>query len=74
MIASSSDVPEKVGAAGSAPPVDAKRGDDHEPATFGYGHARMPFFMKVVWVGFLAFATWYVVVFLLDAVGQELGG
>jgi hypothetical protein len=32
----------------------------------------MPFFMKVVWVGFLGMTTWYVVTYLLEAVGREL--
>lgn len=38
----------------------------------GYGHGRMPGFMKVVWIVFLAFATWYVVAYLVPAAGDEL--
>ena len=48
-------------------------GDDHSMYRFDYGHGRMPFFMKVVWIGFLTFATWYVVTYLLEALGRELG-
>ena len=40
---------------------------------FAYGHGRMPFFMKVVWVAFLIFATWYTVVNLLSALAEETG-
>ena len=47
--------------------------DDQAPRTFVYGTGRMPFFMKLVWIGFLAFGTWYVVTFLLTAVGRDLG-
>lgn len=45
---------------------------DQSAYPFSYGHGRMPFFMKVVWIGFLIFATWYVVEFLLDALGREI--
>jgi hypothetical protein len=48
-------------------------GDDQRERPFGYGHGRMPLFMKIVWLAFLAFATWYVVQFLLTSVGEELG-
>ncbi len=48
--------------------------DDQAPYSFEYGHGRMPFFMKIVWVGFLILATWYIVAFLLTALGDELGG
>ena len=41
--------------------------------TFRYGHGRMPLFLKLVWLAFLAFGTWYTVVYLLDALGSELG-
>ncbi|HMS15637.1 MAG TPA: hypothetical protein PKA37_02280 [Planctomycetota bacterium] len=47
-------------------------GSDQNPYPFSYGHGRMPFFMKIVWVGFLIMTTWYVVTYLLEAVGQEL--
>jgi hypothetical protein len=50
------------------------RDDDQHAHAFGYGHGRMPLFMKIAWIGFLAFATWYVVRFLLTSVGDELGG
>ena len=49
-------------------------GHDQKPYDFKYDHGRMPLFMKVVWVGFLIFATWYVVAYLLVSLGQELGG
>jgi len=54
-------------------PDPAPAGDDQREHAFGYGHGRMPLFMKIVWIAFLAFATWYVVQFLLTAVGVELG-
>ena len=47
-------------------------GGDHTPIDFRYGHGRMPFFMKLVWIAFLAFCTWYVVSYLLVSVGEEL--
>jgi hypothetical protein len=50
----------------------ASEGSDQEAYPFTYGHGRMPFFMKVVWVGFLGMTTWYVVTYLLEAVGREL--
>ena len=50
------------------------RGDDQGAAEFRYGHGRMPFFMKLVWLAFLAFGAWYTVSFLLASVGEELGG
>ena len=50
----------------------AEPGNDQVPYKFEYGHGRMPFFMKLVWVGFLALATWYIVANLLTAVGEEL--
>lgn len=53
---------------------DRAEGDDQSPYPFSYAHGRMPLFMKIAWVGFLAFATWYVVVFLLESAAQELGG
>ena len=48
-------------------------GDDQAPYPFQYDHGRMPLFMKLVWVVFLAFGTWYVVAYLLDSLGRELG-
>jgi hypothetical protein len=33
----------------------------------------MPVFLKLVWVGAIAFVTWYVVKFLLPSLGAELG-
>jgi hypothetical protein len=57
-----------------APPEAQTGGDDQKEHPFGYGHGRMPLFMKLAWLGFLAFATWYVVQFLLTSVGEELGG
>ena len=56
-----------------ASPDPAGAGDDQREAPLGYGHGRMPLFMKLIWLGFLAFATWYVVQFLLTSVGEELG-
>ncbi len=52
--------------------LEAAAGSDQKEYPFGYGHGRMPFFMKVVWVAFLAFCTWYIVQYLLTAVGKEL--
>ena len=46
--------------------------DDQTPSTFEYGHGRMPFFMKLVWLAFLAFAAWYTVEFLVASLGEEL--
>jgi hypothetical protein len=56
-----------------ASPDPAEAGDDQREYALGYGHGRMPLFMKVAWLLFLAFATWYVVQFLLTSVGEELG-
>jgi hypothetical protein len=52
----------------------AAAGADQEPYPFGYGHGRMPLFMKLAWVAAIAFMTWYVVRYLLTSVGAELGG
>ena len=49
-------------------------GDDQVAADFRYGHGRMPFFMKLVWLAFLTFGAWYTVSFLLASVGEDLGG
>ena len=54
--------------------VSNHEGNDQLPHEFQYDHGRMPFFMKLVWVGYLVLATWYVVTFLLTSVGKELGG
>lgn len=53
---------------------DHAAANDQEPYTFGYGHGRMPFFLKIIWIAALAFITWYVVRFLLTSLGAELGG
>ncbi len=47
--------------------------DDQTPVHYEYGHGRMPFFMKIVWLGFLAFGAWYVVAFLLASLAEEIG-
>lgn len=47
-------------------------GDDQAQYPFDYGHGRMPLFMKLVWIGFLAFGTVYTVTYLLTALGEEL--
>jgi len=57
-----------------APGADPAEGDDQRPASFGYAHGRMPLFMKLVWLGFLAFGAWYVARYLLIALGAELTG
>ena len=49
-------------------------GDDQQAYEFQYGHGRMPLFMKLVWLGFLAFSAWYIVAYLLEALNVELGG
>lgn len=46
--------------------------DDQVPAAVAYGHGRMPFFMKLAWVVFLVFVTYYVAVYLIPAAGGEL--
>lgn len=56
----------------TSPDLDVA-GDDHRPHDFAYGHGRMPFFMKAIWGGFIAFGAWYVVKFLLSALATELG-
>lgn len=47
---------------------------DEGAVDFSYGHGRMPFFMKIVWIAFLVFATWYTVTYLLTALGTETMG
>lgn len=51
---------------------DAVEGDDQVPYAFSYGHGRMPLFLKVFWLVFIIFATSYVVIYLLSALGEEL--
>ncbi len=51
-----------------------KDGSDQSPYEFRYDHGRMPFFMKLVWIFFLVLATWYIVQYLLVALGEEIGG
>lgn len=48
-------------------------GSDHTIYHHQYRHGRMPFFMKVVWLGFLAFGAWYTAVYLLTALQDEIG-
>ena len=62
---------ETTGAA--APGTGDSRGNDQVPAEFAYGHGRMPFFMKLVWLAFLGFGAWYTVSFLLTALADEVG-
>ncbi len=57
----------------STRPGEQQEGNDQEVYPFHYGHGRLPFFMKVAWVGFIILATYYIVAFLLTALGQELG-
>ncbi|MCG3134194.1 MAG: hypothetical protein HMLKMBBP_01481 [Planctomycetes bacterium] len=57
----------------TATPGGPENGDDVR-AEFDYGHARMPGFMKIAWIGFLVFIAWYVASFLIPAAGRELGG
>lgn len=70
---------ESVEAAGTAEEVVSSTMDtttadpDQVMHDFEYGHGRMPFFMKIVWVGFLSLATWYIVMNLLSALETELG-
>jgi len=52
----------------------ATEGDDQRAPAFQYGHGRMPLFMKLVWLAFLAFGAWYLAVYLLEALGGELAG
>ncbi|MFT7620679.1 MAG: hypothetical protein ACI97A_004337 [Planctomycetota bacterium] len=49
-------------------------GDDQVPYDFEYDHGRMPFFMKIVWVGFIVLATVYIVNHLLTALSIEVSG
>ena len=57
----------------SEPPRDEAEGSDQLPVGWRYGHGRMPAFMKLVWLAFLAFGAWYTVQFLLAALATELG-
>lgn len=54
-------------------PTSTPEGSDQSAYEFQYGHGRMPFFMKLVWLAFLVFGAWYMVSFLLEALGGELG-
>lgn len=57
------------GTSSTEPPAGA---DDQTPLTVTYGHGRMPGFMKVAWVLFIVFITYYVARFLIPAAGEEL--
>jgi len=57
----------------TALPEVPPEGSDQVEMPFTYDHGRMPFFMKVIWIGFMAFATWYVTVNMLDALNVDLG-
>ena len=57
---------------GLRPVRDDQAEDDQQPAVVTYGHGRMPFFMKLAWVLFLIFITYYVAVYLIPAAGGEL--
>lgn len=58
----------------SGPDHAAIAGDDDAAYPFEYGHGRMPLFMKLVWIGFLAFGTIYTVTYLLESLAEEMGG
>lgn len=53
--------------------TSATEGSDQTHYHHQYRHGRMPFFMKVVWLAFLAFAAWYVSEYLLTALQDEIG-
>lgn len=55
-------------------PTSSEEADDNTPFTFKYDSGRMPLFMKIIWVGFLILATYYITAYLLTALGEELGG
>ena len=61
------------GAAAPAASRSETEGNDHKPYDFKYDHGRMPLFMKLLWLAFLAFGAWYTVSFLLTELGEELG-
>jgi len=63
--------PDTAGHAAGQPVADV-RGDDQAPNPFQYGHGRMPFFMKIVWLAFLGFIAWYIVTFLLASLAEEI--
>ena len=46
--------------------------DDQTTLDVSYGHGRMPVFMKIAWLLFLVFATYYVAVYLIPSAGDEL--
>ena len=56
----------------SGPTPAEAEASDQVPVTYRYGHGRMPAFMKLLWLGFLAFGAWYTVNFLLAALATEL--
>lgn len=56
----------------SSPDTTRAAGDDQAEYPFDYGHGRMPLFMKLVWIAFLAFGTVYTVTYLLTSLGEEL--
>ena len=56
----------------NSPDPAIAEGDDDVEYPFEYGHGRMPFFMKLVWIVFLAFGTIYTVTYLLTSLGEEL--
>ena len=56
----------------NSPDQAAAAGNDDVEYPFDYGHGRMPFFMKLVWIVFLAFGTIYTVTYLLTSLGEEL--
>ena len=49
----------------------AEGNDQHAP-DLQYGHGRMPVSMKLIWLAFLVFGAWYLVTYLLEALGGEL--
>ena len=56
----------------NSPDPTAAAGDDDVEYPFEYDHGRMPLFMKLAWIAFLAFATVYIVSYLLTSLGEEL--
>lgn len=57
----------------SSKTAEAAGADADDTYEFRYGHGRMPLFMKLVWLAFLVFSTWYVASYLLTSLGDELG-
>jgi len=56
----------------NSPDPTAVAGDDNAEYIFEYGHGRMPFFMKLAWIAFLAFGTVYIVSYLLTSLAEDL--